>query len=150
MRLLSVSENDYSGCCAVAVLCDFPEKYYENGEDKGLPLKEPLTDEEWFHILHTPVLAPLITFANASVDKEIYSGNRGSCTPAKLAKWLRKQGEKVYTGANAVNPTSGNTITIYTWAPSPEFRTKIKNYINKKNKKANADWLDRTRGASGL
>lgn len=133
MRKLSLCRSDdFAGCCAVAVLYEFPTKNeydYDTGEEPLL--KGALTDEEWFRLLEPEATDsyPLYTFVNSS------GANTGPCTPTKLAQWLRRKGEKVSTGASAVNPSSMSTITIYTWAPSKAFYKKLENYNKKKNKK---------------
>lgn len=142
MRKIEINRSDeFAGCCAIAVLYEFPEfeKYdYETNEER--PLTGKLTDAEWWELLRFDVTDhyPLYTFANSS------GGNTGPCTPKKLAQWLRSKGEKVSTGASAVSPSSKNTITIYTWAPSKEFYKKRQAYKNKKNKK---DAAESARGA---
>ena len=132
MRNLSVDFSEYEGCCAVDILHDFPS--YEGWDDDtgdNIPCKKRLSDEEWFNLFDVSIgqVRPLYTFANSS------GANEGACTPTKFARWLRSQGEAVYTGANAINPVTRNTITVYTWAPSKSFKKKLENYKNKKNKK---------------
>lgn len=131
-NILIYRADDFAGCCAVAVLHDFPtrEPYdYEADEEKLLIGK--LTDAEWLELLKDEVddSYALYTFVHSS------KANTGPCTPTKLAQWLRSKGEKVSTGASAVNPSSESTVTIYTWAPSKAFYKKLETYKNKKNKK---------------
>lgn len=145
MRELNIyRSDDFAGCCAVAVLHDFPTtEGYDYGKDEEKVLKGALTDAEWLYVLNRELSSsyPLYTFANSS------GGNTGPCTPTKLAQWLRSKGEKVSTGASAVNPSSRNTITIYTWAPSEAFYKKLTAYKNKKNKKDAANAVRGTRAA---
>lgn len=134
MREINIyrSDDGFAGCCAIGILYDFPGyESYDYEIDAEPLLKGALTDEEWFYLLEHSVTNdyPLYTFANSS------GANTGPCTPTKLARWLRSKGEKVSTGASAVNPSSKNTITIYTWAPSKAYYKKLEAYKNKKNKK---------------
>jgi hypothetical protein len=136
MRNIFVSSSDdFAGCCAVGILYEFPiNEDYNYDTDEHILLKGELSDDEWYFLLDntdlsTDAKTALYTFANSS------GGNTGPCTPTKLARWLRSIGEKVYTGANAVNPRSESTITLYSWAPSKEFYKKLIAYKNKKNKK---------------
>ncbi len=145
-RNIQIDMSDFAGCCAVVILYDFPTSHY-NGE-----VSDDITDmsdDEWYNLIYSSCAYDevIVTFADASGSN--LNGNRGGCTPAKLAKWLRSKGEKVPTGAKAVNPDSGNTITLYSWAPSKAFLKKIDKYKNKKNNE-NAESGRGSRAAEGL
>lgn len=139
MRELYVQTGDYDGCCAISILSEFPTETGEFNSESGYKdLKGPLTDSEWFELLGInkyELQRAIVTFAGARGSGPLGSGNYGPCTPQKLAQWLRKQGEKVSTGASGVNEGSGNTITLYSWAPSDKFHKKLQKYYDKKNKK---------------
>lgn len=131
-----ISREGYPDCCAIDVLCGFPdtmEAYNADNEREPVP---KLAASDWLEILgRAGVAGPIYSFANSSSKKDGFGGNNGECTPKKLATWLRSLGEKVTAGASAVNPDSGNTITPYFWAPSKKFRTKLNNYNKKKTTK---------------
>ncbi len=141
-RNIRVDVENFEGCCAIDILCDFPVTHYDGDEriEKNITT---LTDDEWYNLIYSSCAynKTLVAFANAADGGMGNEGfNKGGCTPTKLAKWLRSKGEKVYTGASAVNPDSGNIITVYSWAPSKAFQKKINKFINKKkNQNAQSD-----------
>lgn len=137
MRNIYVSSSGIDACCAVSVLHDFPTHYSDYNSDNEVAI-DKLSDAEWFQLLSNVRReeysgAPIYLFANAA------KANEGGCTPAKLAKWLRSKGEKVSTGVSAVNPSTNNLITVYSWAISKAFEKKLQNYKNKKTTKNDAE-----------